>query len=130
MPSLIYDSCLEELPKGLNFEAAPIRVMLVTEGYFPDKPRHSKVWDVDHEVRGEGYIPGGSLTYSQIVKEEDYVDIILGEVNWKELNLVTHGAVYYFSDSEELISYVDFGQNINVGNVSLSISPSIIRIQE
>lgn len=140
MASLIYDSFMDDLVRGkFNFDGDTIRVMLVMDAYVPNKGVHAKRSDVTSEVgvNNTGYATGGlattpSLTLDPVTHRED---ISFSNVTWSNATITAKAAVLYKSNGgpaseDELIAYVDFGQNVSSTAAAFAVTfSSSLRLQ-
>lgn len=126
MPSLIYNSCLEDLANGdINFGADTFYVMLVEAGYVPNKDSHTRRSSVTNEASGTGYTADGAASAATVLKDTgtDRVTISFAQVVWTGATITAAGAVIYkrrggAASADELVAYVDFG-----GDVSSTAAP-------
>lgn len=120
MPSLIYNSSLEDLARGaIDYDTDAFKVMLVTSAYTPDKDAHLKRSSVTNEVSGTGYTAGGANTTVTVTKDtaNDRLDISFSSVSWANATITARAAVIYKSrggaaSADELVAYVDFGADV------------------
>lgn len=131
MPSLIYNSCIDDLAKGnIDFDTDTFKVMLVTSTYTPDKDTHLKRSSVTNEVSNSGtYASGGSASSVTVTKDtvNDRVDITFGSVNWTSATITARAAVIYksrggASSADELVAYVDFGSDVTSTNGTFTVT--------
>ena len=130
MPSLIYDSMVDGLASGtIQFVVDTFKVMLVS-GYVADKDNHETRGDVTGEVSGAGYTAGGAAVV--VSSDADPVpgrtDIQLGGAAWPASTISATGAIYYDSDNDALVCYVDFGGVISSLAGAFTLQPSVIQI--
>ena len=132
MPSLIYNSCLDDLVKGnINFNSDTFKAMLVTSTYTPDKDNHLKRSSVTNEVTGTGYTAGGNAATASITKDltNDREDISFTITSWTSATITARGAVIYkarggASTADELVGYIDFGSDITSTNGTFAVTVS------
>lgn len=127
LPSLIYDSAVDGMAAGtIQFASDSFRVMLVA-GYTPSKDGHSSRADVTGEVSGSGY--AAAMVAATVIADPatDRTDIELGGATWPASTISASGAVYYTS-SDELVCYVDFGGVISSLAGAFTLQPSTISI--
>lgn len=137
MTAFAYDSLLEDQARAkLNFASDTFKVMLVGEGYRPNKRGHSRRSDVADEVTGEGYDKGGSLALVSISRDagSDRLEISLGDAQWIKATIRAKGAVYYKSrggpaSADELVAYIGFDSPVSSFRARFSLSESILRFQ-
>lgn len=131
MPSLIYNSCIDDLAKGLiDFDTDTFKVMLVTSTYTADKDTHLKRSSVTNEVGASGtYASGGATSTVTVTKDttNDRVDITFGSVNWTSATITARAAVIYksrggASSADELVAYVDFGTDVTSTNGTFTVT--------
>lgn len=91
----------------IRFGSDSFRVMLVS-GYVPNKDGHETRADVTGEVTGTGY--AAAVVAATVIADPvaDRTDIELGGATWPGSTISATGAVYY-TGSDELVCYVDFG---------------------
>ena len=137
MPSLIYNSALEDLARGaIDFDTDSFKVMLVTSGYAEDKDAHTKRSNVTNELAaGNGYTAGGVAVVPTITKDlaNDRVDITFPQVTWPASTLTARKAVYYKSrggaaSADELVAVNDFGADVVTANGTLTLQASTFRL--
>lgn len=132
MPSLIYNSCLDDLVKGqINFNSDTFKAMLVTSTYAPDKDAHTKRSNVTNEVTGTGYTAGGNAATASITKDltNDREDISFTITSWTSATITARAAVIYksrggASTADELVGYVDFGSDVTSTNGTFAVTIS------
>jgi hypothetical protein len=137
MPSLIYNSFLEDLARGaIDVDADAFRVMLVTASYAESKDAHTKRADVTNEVTGSGYTAGGVTCAVTVTKDtaNDRLDITLGAVAWPSSTITARKAVYYKSrggaaSADELVAVNDFGSDVISSGATFSVALSTVRFQ-
>lgn len=120
MPSLIYNSCLDDVARGnIDFDTDTFKFMLVTSTYTPDKDAHLKRSSVTNEVSGTGYTAGGATIAATVTKDtaNDRLDISFANPSWSNATITARGGVIYKSrggaaTADELVAYVDFGSDI------------------
>lgn len=114
----VYGRFLEHLCIGrINVQAHSIKGMLCEAGYSPNQNTHGFKSDINHEITGSGYAPGGQVitginaTYNGSTK---LLSLSAGPMNWP---VVTFSAARYlvvYDDSwpdqtnKPLLMYVDF----------------------
>ena len=137
MSSLIYDACLYNVFRSIiHFDIDHFKVLLVSSQYIPNK-NHSKRSDIFGEIPNEGGYTKDGMDTDVLIKKDpgvSRINIILGEVSWKNVTIVAAGAVYYKltgrgAANDDLISFVGFDKEASSTNGSFTITPSIIRIQ-
>lgn len=134
MPSLIYNSCLEDLCKGnIVFGGASpstFKAMLVTSTYAPDKDLHLTRSNVSNEVTGTGYTAGGNSATPTVTKDtaNDRVDISWTIGNWTSATITARAVVLYKSTgtaaTDLLVGYVDFGSDVTSTNGTFAVTVS------
>lgn len=137
MTSFAYDSVLEDQARAkLNFASDSFKVMLVGEGYRPNKRGHSRRSDVTDEVAGEGYDAGGVLALVSLARDagNDRLEITLGSAQWPKATVKAKGAVYYKSrggvpSADELVAYIGFDSPVSSFMGKFALSESILRFQ-
>ncbi len=138
MPSLIYNSCLDDNVRGLiDFDGDNFKVLLVSSSYTENKDTHTKRSDVTNEIaNGNGYVSGGNTVTVTVTKDtaNDRIDISLGGTTWPSSTITARKAVYYksrggASTADELIAVIDFGSDVSTTNGTLTLTASTIRIQ-
>ena len=112
----------------LAFGSDAFKVMLVN-GYAPDKDGHATRADVTGEVTGAGYAPGGAAVVVEILLDPavDRTDVNLGGAAWPASTISATGAVYYTA-TDDLVCYVDFGGVISSLAGAFTLQPSVIQI--
>ncbi len=137
MPSLIYNSCLDDTVKGsIDFDTDTFKMILVTSSYTAAKT-HAKRSDVTNEVSGTGYTTGGNAAAATATKDNvnNREDITFAITSWTTATITARAGVIYKSrgglaSADELIAYVDFGTDVTstAGTFSVTIS-SPLRFQ-
>jgi hypothetical protein len=137
MPSLIYHSAIRDLFIGaIDADADAFRAMLVTSGYTPNKDSHDKRNDVTNEATGEGYTAGGVVAAVSVSIDatNDRIELSLGGVSWPDSTITARGLVYYKSrggaaSADELVAFIDFGEDVASSNGTFAVTASTLRIQ-
>jgi hypothetical protein len=137
MPSLIYNSFLEDLARGaIDMDTDTFRVLLTTSAYTENKDTHLKRSDVTNEVTGTGYTAGGVVTSITVTKDtvNDRLDITLGAVSWPSSTITARQAVYYkarggAASADELVAVNDFGSDVTSTGATFSLALSTVRFQ-
>jgi len=137
MPSLIYNSFLEDLARGaIDMDTDTFRVLLTTSAYTENKDTHLKRSDVTNEVTGTGYTAGGVVTSITVTKDtvNDRLDITLGAVSWPSSTITARKAVYYkarggAASADELVAVNDFGSDVTSTGATFSLALSTVRFQ-
>jgi hypothetical protein len=137
MPSLIYNSFLEDLARGaIDMDTDTFRVLLTTSAYSENKDTHLKRSDVTNEVSGTGYTAGGTTSTITVTKDttNDRLDITLGAVSWPTSTITARKAVYYKSrggaaSADELVAVNDFGSDVTSTGATFSLALSTVRFQ-
>lgn len=137
MPSLIYDSCLDDEARGaIDFDSDAFKVMLCTAVYSPSKAGHTRRSDVTNEVAGLGYVAGGVAAIVTVTKDtaNHRINISLGAANWPGSTITARYGVYYkdrggLSTLDELVAVIDFGSNVISTAGMFSLTASTLRIQ-
>lgn len=131
MPSLIYNSCVDDNARGLiDFDTDTFRVMLVTSAYTPDKDTHLKRSAVTNEVAPSGtYAAGGAVTTVTVTKNTatDQVTIAFSSVSFTSATITARAAVIYKSrggaaTADELVAYVDFNTDVSSTNGTYTVT--------
>lgn len=131
MASLVYNSMLEDLARGaIDFDTDTFYVMLVTNAYTANKDTHVKRSDVTaNETTGTNYTAGGSATTVTVTKDlvNDRLDISFSTVTWATATITARAAVIYkhrggASTADELVAYIDFGQDVSSTNANFAVS--------
>lgn len=120
MPSFIFNSCLRDEKLGdIVFADDTFKAMLVTSAYNPSKTTHSKRSDVTDEVVGVGYAPGGVVVTASVSSSivTGFTDVTFENPTWVGSTITSRGCVIYksrggASSADELVAYVDFGDDI------------------
>jgi hypothetical protein len=136
MNSLIFNSMLDDLARGfIDFEVDTFKAMLVTSFYVPDKNAHAKRSDVvADEVAGVGYFAGGEVAIVDVVREDDWIDVLLGGINWPVSTITAAGAIYYKSRNngpraDELITYIAFDSDVRSIRGTFHLDASVLRVR-
>ncbi len=138
MASIIYDSMLDDLCKGVfDFQNDSTYVMLVTSTYTPNKATHNRRDDVTNEVVGTGYTAGGQVSAATLTSDtvNHREDISYANVTWATATITARAAVLYIakgglSSADPLIAYVDFGQDVSSTAAAFSVTfSSALRFQ-
>lgn len=136
MPSLVYNSCIDDLARGnIDFDSNTFRAMLVTS-YTPSKDNHDRRDDVTGEASGTGYTAGGVTSTVTVTKStaNDRVTIQFGAVSWASSTITARGCVYYKSrggaaSADELVAYNDFGSDVSSSGGTFAVAASTITLQ-
>jgi hypothetical protein len=137
MPSIIYNSFLEDLARGaIDMDTDTFRVLLTTSAYSENKDTHLKRSDVTNEVTGTGYTAGGVVTTITVTKDNanDRLDITLGAVSWPTSTITARKAVFYkarggAATADELVAVNDFGSDVTSTGATFSLAASTVRFQ-
>lgn len=136
MPSLIYNSCLEDLCKGnIVFGGATpstFKAMLVTSAYTPDKDLHLTRNQVSGEVStsGTNYTAGGNTATPTVTKDTgaDQVNISWSIANWTSATITARAVVIYKSTgtptTDLLVGYIDFNSDVTSTNGTFAVTVS------
>jgi hypothetical protein len=135
MPSLIYNSCLEDLCKGdIVFGGAGVntfKAMLVTSAYVPNKDTHLTRANITvGEVTGTGYTAGGNAATPTVVKDTDAdaVNVNWSITSWTSATITARALVIYKStgtpSSERLVGYIDFVTDVTSTNGTFAVTVS------
>ena len=134
MPSLIYNSCLEDLCKAdIVFGGTGVntfKAMLVTSAYVPDKDLHLTRNNVGNEVTGTGYTQGGNAATPTVVKDlgTDAVNINWSIASWASATITARGLVIYKSTgtntTDRLVGYIDFITDVTSTNGTFAVTVS------
>jgi hypothetical protein len=137
MPSLIYNSCLEELCKGnIIFGGTGVntfKALLVTSAYTPDKDAHTNRSNItvgEVSTSGTNYTGGGNAAAPTVTKDvaNDRVDISWSITNWTSATITARAVVIYKSTgtaaSDLLVGYVDFGSDVTSTNGTFAVTVS------
>lgn len=137
MPSLIYNSCLDDTVRGnIDFDTDTFKMMLVSSTYTAAKT-HAKRSDVTNEVSGTGYTAGGNAAAVTVTKDNtnNREDISFTITSWTTATITARAGVIYksrggLSSADELVGYVDFGSDVTstAGTFAVTIS-SPLRFQ-
>jgi hypothetical protein len=131
MASLVYNSMLEDLTRGaIDFDTDTFYVLLVTNVYTANKDTHTKRSDVDtNETTGTNYTAGGAATTVTITKDlvNDRLDLGFSTVTWANATITARAAVIYkhrggANTADELVAYIDFGQDVSSTNANFAVS--------
>lgn len=134
MTSLSYTSVLNDMATGaIDFDTDSFKVMLVTSSYVPSAA-HTKRSDITNEIAPSGaYVAGGlSATCNATVDNtNDRIEIALGGAAATTVTATARGAVYYkarggASSADELVAYIDFGDDIVSEGGTFAINDSKI----
>ena len=138
MPSLVYNSCLEDLARGaVDFDTDAFKLLLVGSGYTASKGTHSKRSAVTSEVTGTGYTAGGMPVTVSVTRDNanNRVDVGFSSPSWPNSTITARGGVIYkarggAASADELVAYLDFGSDVSStnGNFTVTVS-SPLRLQ-
>lgn len=137
MPGLIYDSAIYNVFRSMiHFDTDSFKMILVTSDYKPDK-QHSKRSDIVGEVlSGNGYIQGGLDVDVNVKKDStnNRTNVLLGSAIWTNATITAFGAVYYRmsgsgASMDDLICYIEFGDETSSRDGSFTVTSSTLRIQ-
>jgi hypothetical protein len=137
MPSLVYNSCIDDLARGnIDFDSNTFKAMLVTSSYVPNKDSHDRRDDVTNEATGTGYTTGGVTCTVTVTKDvaNDRVIIQFGAVSLASSTITARGCVYYRSrggaaSADELAVYNDFGSDVSSSGGTFAVAASTITLQ-
>lgn len=138
MASLIYNSFLEDVAKGaIDCDTDTFKTLLVTSTYTPNQDTHDKRDDVTNEVaNGNGYTTGGATSACTVAKDttNNRTTLTFAAVSWATSTITARGAVIYKSrggaaSADELVAYVDFGNDVSSSGATFSVSSSVITLQ-
>jgi hypothetical protein len=136
MSSVIYASCLDDVLRGrIDFGRDKFRVMLMTSGYEVDKGAHAKRSNIaKKEAAGPGYSAGGVSVQVIVLADDDSVEVELGSASWENATITARGAIYYkyhgsVSTLDELVAYIDFGEEVVSTHGSFELTASTIKLQ-
>lgn len=137
MASLIYNSFLEDVAKGaIDCDTDTFKTLLVTSTYTPNQDTHDKRDDVTNEVTGTGYTAGGATTACTVAKDttNNKTTLTFAAASWATSTITARGAVIYksrggASSADELVAYVDFGNDVSSSGATFSVSSSVITLQ-
>ncbi len=130
MASLIYDSFMDDIVKNnINMNSDTFKVMLVTSSYTASKGTHAKRSAVTSEATGTGYTSGGvsSATTLSLDTTNHREDITFANVQWTSSTITARACVIYksrggASSADELVAYVDFGQDVSSTSATFAIT--------
>lgn len=139
MASLIYNGFAEAMANGTLGDledSSAFKMMLVTSSYTPNKDTHIDRADVTNEVAATGgYTAGGKVVTCTVAKDtaNDKVTLTFGAESWTSSTITTAAAVVYFNTgtaaNDILVFYNDFGGNVTTSDTTLSVSASVITLQ-
>jgi hypothetical protein len=136
MPSLIYNSAIDDMARGaIDFDTDTFKALLVSSVYSPNKDVHDRRDDVTNEVTGTGYTAGGVTTACTVTKDtaNDRVTLQFAAVSWPSSTITARGCVYYKSrgaaSTDELVAYNDFGFDFSSTNGTFSVQASTVTLQ-
>lgn len=130
MADVIYNSFKRDRDNGsIDLDTDTIKVMLVTSAYTPNQDTHTKRSDITNEVSGTGYTAGGATlaNKSVTVDNTDNESVFdADDVIWSTSTITARGAVLYksrggASSADELIAYIDFGEDKSSGGGDFKI---------
>lgn len=134
-----YGEGLEAMAKGaIDFDTDTFKVMLATSTYTPDQDLHNFRDDITNEVSGTGYTAGGETLANATVAYDgtsNEMRILWDDVSWSSSSFAARYAVIYksrggLSSADELVGYVDFGEDVSVtnGTFTLDFTTSVLKI--
>ena len=120
MANAIYNSFKRDLMLGdIDLVEDTIRLMLVTSSYTPNIDTQTNRSQITGEVVGTGYTAGGATLANKSVTISQSTDEAVFDANnvtFSNATITAMGAVIYKStgspDTDNLICYLDFGQNV------------------
>jgi len=127
--TVLYNSFKKGLGDGdIDLVSDTIKVMLVTEAYFPDIDNHDFKDDVTNEVSGAGYTAGGAALAGKSVTQ-DNVDnegvFDADDVVWASSSITARAAVIYkdtgTASTSPLIGFIDFGEDKTTSGTDFKI---------
>lgn len=130
MTTLVYNSFVDDWAKGnVVPEDDTFYLLLVTSSYVPDKDAHTKRSDVTNEVSGAGYVAGGAAIACTVasVPAADRETLTFATTAWDPSTITARGGVIYKSrggaaSADELVAYLDFGENKTSANSRFEVS--------
>jgi hypothetical protein len=123
-----YNSIATDIMTGaVDLDTDTLKVMLVTSSY-TYSASHAKRSSITNEVTntaGTAYTAGGATLGSKTVSAAGVFDA--ADVNWASSSLTARGAVIYksrggASSADELIAFIDFGENKTSDNGNFTIT--------
>lgn len=135
MASFVYNSCLRDTFRArLDFEGGAFRVLLLGDGYVPNKDEHTRRLDIVGEIDGQGYQPGGAAVDVRASMIDGRLTLSLGGNVFPNASISARYAVYYADRGEgpehdELVALIDFGGMVISTNGDWSLGSSTLRIQ-
>ena len=114
----------------IDWVADTIKVSLHTSTYTPDQDADNFHDDATNEVTGTGYTAGGaSLSTKTATYDTGSNELRLDadDVSWGSSTITARYAVIYkdrggASSADELLGYVDFGENVSTTNGTFTIT--------
>lgn len=128
MASIIYDCFMPNMLNGV-YAGATFKAMLVTDQYNPNQSADQfRSVPQAYEVTGAaGYTAGGQVVAAtaSYVASLAQLQIAFANPTWNSASITARGAVIYHArggsaSADELVAYVDFGQDVTSTNASFS----------
>jgi hypothetical protein len=133
MRSLIFASFWDALASGqMRMGQDRFFALLVSGEYDPDALRHSRLADVDGEVSGAGYAPGGQAVTVTVARDGGGVRFDFGGQVWRAATITARGQVIYRAGQggapDVLVAINDFGGDVSSTADDFTVSASSIKV--
>jgi hypothetical protein len=137
MPSLIYNSFVEDLSRGaVDMDTDTFWMMLTASGYAENKDTHGRRSDVTNEVFGTGYTAGGQAVACTVNRDNatDRVTYTFAATAWGTATITARKAVVYkrrggLASADELVFVNDFGSDVSSTADTFTVAASTITLQ-
>lgn len=134
--SKVYGLAQQGMLNGeIDFDTAPVYVMLTTATYVPAQDTHRYRGDVSNEVTGAGYTAGGQALTGKTVTYDAATNTLkldCADVTWANSTITARYAVFYVQVGADLttplddplLCYWDFGADVSssAGPFTLTIN--------
>jgi hypothetical protein len=133
MQSLIFASFWDGLAAGaLRMGQDRFMAMLVSAEYEPDALLHSRLADVDAEVSGAGYVPGGLPIAVTVARDGAGVRFDFGAQVFRAATIKARGQVIYRAGQggtpDVLVAVNDFGADVSSTADDFTVAGSSIKV--
>lgn len=133
MQSLIFAAFWDALASGqMRMGQDRFMAMLVSADYDPDALRHSRLADVDGEVSGAGYAPGGMPIAVTVARDGAGVRFDFGGQVWRAATIKACAQVIYRAGQggapDVLVAVNDFGGDVSSTADDFTVSASSIKV--
>jgi len=116
--------------KEIDFDTDTIKIMLCSDSYLVSQDNDEYKSDVTNEVSGTGYTAGGETLTGKSIEyasgDSKVVTLYASAIEWRNITATFRYAVIYCDTGTDstsaLISYIDFGSDIELEGIKLIIT--------